>query len=821
MAVNNCAGRGAAGRRGARRRGGEVIVSRGQLVEIGGGFRIPEVIAQAGARLVEVGTTNRTRLADYERASATGHRRDPARAPVELPPARLRRGGRDRGAVRLGVPVIDDVGSGVLADGSRCWPTSRRCAARCAAGAALVCFSGDKLLGGPQAGLLVGRAEAVAAAARAPARPRAAPGQALAGRAGGDAAALPRPRARAPRGAGAGDARRRRGRARARAQRLAAAIGGARGGRAAVAKVGGGALPLLELPGPVVALDGSDPGALAARAARAATRRSSGRIERRPAAARPAHAGRRGGSTRSPAPSRAARVRARRSTLGTAGHIDHGKTALVRALTGRRHRPAAGGAGARDLDRARLRAARAALGAAAVGRRRARARALRAHDGRRRDRDRPLPDGRRRRRRRDAADARARGRAARRSGSDAGVVAITKADVARSRPWRRARRAALLPAPRLVPVARAPARGSTRCAAALDGSPARLPGRDGGDGALRLHVDRAFTIRGAGTVVTGTLWSGTAARGDEVVILPARAPRPRARRRRSTTSPVERAAPASASRSTSPASARERGRAAATWSPAGAPLPAATYRVDVALEWAAGRAARRRRAASPSTTGRARRPARLAELGGRFCQLRLEEPLVAARGDRLVIRSLAPPDTLGGGVVLDPAPRAATALARPARRLARLERGGAAEPAPRAGRAAGRARRPPPLPPRRSRSRSACARAGHEPPRRRRARPAADARRAARPRPRRPPGPRHAHPPPTRWPTSRRRVDARDRARRARSRSPPCATSSDLAPLRPGAARGARRRARHAARRRRARAAPPQVGLAALSRPPR
>jgi L-seryl-tRNA(Ser) seleniumtransferase len=148
--------------------GRSVIVSRGQLVEIGGSFRIPEVIAQSGARLVEVGTTNRTRLADYERAvEAEGE--SGAGAIMRAHPSNFRTLGfveavEIEALCALGPPVIDDLGSGALAVDCialRDEPLVRRSVL---AGAAVVCFSGDKLLGGPQAGLLVGRADAVARA---------------------------------------------------------------------------------------------------------------------------------------------------------------------------------------------------------------------------------------------------------------------------------------------------------------------------------------------------------------------------------------------------------------------------------------------------------------------------------------------------------------------------------------------------------------------------------------------------------------------------------------------------------------------------------
>ena len=148
--------------------GRSVVISRGQLVEIGGGFRVPDVMAQSGARLVEVGTTNRTHLRDYAvaleahedvalilRAHHSNFRIVGFTAEPSL--AELVALGAERG-----LPVMDDLGSGALLDAAQFGlahePTVQESVA---AGAAVVCFSGDKLLGGPQAGVIVGRAEYV------------------------------------------------------------------------------------------------------------------------------------------------------------------------------------------------------------------------------------------------------------------------------------------------------------------------------------------------------------------------------------------------------------------------------------------------------------------------------------------------------------------------------------------------------------------------------------------------------------------------------------------------------------------------------------
>ncbi|MDI3329576.1 MAG: L-seryl-tRNA(Sec) selenium transferase [Micrococcus sp.] len=151
--------------------GREVIVSRGELVEIGAGFRLPDLIASTGARLREVGTTNRTNLADYDDATGpeTGCllKVHPSNFRVTgftaaVPVAALRTLAEERG-----VPLVVDVGSG-LPDHDPALPEEPDLAAALADGADVVIASGDKLLGGPQAGLLLGRTEAIQRLAKHP-----------------------------------------------------------------------------------------------------------------------------------------------------------------------------------------------------------------------------------------------------------------------------------------------------------------------------------------------------------------------------------------------------------------------------------------------------------------------------------------------------------------------------------------------------------------------------------------------------------------------------------------------------------------------------
>jgi L-seryl-tRNA(Ser) seleniumtransferase len=230
--------------------GREVLLSRGELIEIGDGFRIPDVLERSGARLREVGTTNRTRAADYEAAigpdtalllrvhqsnfRVVGFTEQPALAELA------------HVAHAHDLLLVDDLGSGALVElGDE--PTA---AASLAAGADLVCFSGDKLLGGPQAGIIAGRSDLVERLRRHPLqRALRADKLTLAALEGTLLLALDRPdeipalrMLREPAEA-----------VRARAQRLAAATGGEL--EETVARAGGGSLPLAELPSYACALE--------------------------------------------------------------------------------------------------------------------------------------------------------------------------------------------------------------------------------------------------------------------------------------------------------------------------------------------------------------------------------------------------------------------------------------------------------------------------------------------------------------------------------------------------------------------------------------
>lgn len=145
--------------------GAEVIVSRGELIEIGDGFRIPDIMARSGAILREVGTTNRTRIEDYREAIT-----DRTRLLLRVHPSNFHITGftgrpelRDLAALgrERGLPIYEDLGSGCLVDLSPYGIEEPLAADSLAAGASLISFSGDKLLGGPQAGMLAGEPELV------------------------------------------------------------------------------------------------------------------------------------------------------------------------------------------------------------------------------------------------------------------------------------------------------------------------------------------------------------------------------------------------------------------------------------------------------------------------------------------------------------------------------------------------------------------------------------------------------------------------------------------------------------------------------------
>jgi selenocysteine-specific elongation factor len=363
-------------------------------------------------------------------------------------------------------------------------------------------------------------------------------------------------------------------------------------------------------------------------------------------------------------------------TLGTAGHIDHGKTALIRALTGV------------DTDRLpeeRARGISIELGYASLA----------------------LPSGRRL----SVVDAPGHERFVRTMVAGAtgidlflmtiaaddgvmpqtrehaavlealrvrtGVVAVTKIDLADPE-VAMIEASELFPGSEVVPVSARTGEGIDELRAALGRACAAVGSRgDGGPPtpAARLHIDRVFTIRGAGTVVTGTLWAGAIGRGDELEVLP-RGRRVRVRGVQVHDQQMDRA-PAgqrvAVNLSGLAVAEIERGDVLVATDSGLRP----TYRVDAQLEFGDADPEHGERVQIHHGTREA--PARLAWLGGRFWQVRLEQPIVPATGDRLVVRQIAPPDTLGGGVVLDPQPRRHGPSRDLLVRLERLARGEAPE----------------------------------------------------------------------------------------------------------------------------------------------
>jgi selenocysteine-specific elongation factor len=268
-------------------------------------------------------------------------------------------------------------------------------------------------------------------------------------------------------------------------------------------------------------------------------------------------------------------------------------------------------------------------------------------------------------------------------GIEQGVVAITKCD--RASPQRAAAEAAeLLPGAEVVACSARTGDGVADVAAALERVAERVtPRADGRREAAVLHIDRAFTIHGAGTVVTGTLWSGTLAVGDTLALLPAQ----RAARVRSLQvhdEPAERAHAGQRVAVNLAGIARsDVARGDALADPAADVAP--TRIIDAALDLRDDLHGRR----AMVHHGTRAVPARLAALGAGLWQVRLEAPLLAAAGDRFVVRSVAPPDTLAGGTVLDPRARRHGRRPDVLERLERLRRG-EPEPEPSPAAASGR-----------------------------------------------------------------------------------------------------------------------------------
>jgi selenocysteine-specific elongation factor len=339
-------------------------------------------------------------------------------------------------------------------------------------------------------------------------------------------------------------------------------------------------------------------------------------------------------------------------TVGTAGHIDHGKTTLVRALTGR------------DTDRLaeeRRRGMSIELGFAELdlGSRRCSLVDVPGHERFVRTMvagasgiDMFLlviaaDDGVMPQTHEHLAVLRA-------LGVGVGVVAVTKIDLVDTdtRALAAAECAALLPGAAVVPACGHSGEGLEELRLALASAAAELDGNRPSKEAPVLHVDRSFTIAGHGTVVTGTLWSGRLRRGQQVVLLPSG----RTARVRSIEVHDRGLEEAEAHQRVALNLAglhREEIRRGDVVTVAGSPVRT-TYRLDAELTEGAEAIGGQRRVQVHLGTREA--PARIVDLGEGAVQLRLSSPLLARRGDRFVIRRISPPYTLGGGVVRDPAP---------------------------------------------------------------------------------------------------------------------------------------------------------------------
>ncbi|HWE34087.1 MAG TPA: selenocysteine-specific translation elongation factor [Solirubrobacteraceae bacterium] len=352
-------------------------------------------------------------------------------------------------------------------------------------------------------------------------------------------------------------------------------------------------------------------------------------------------------------------------TLGTAGHIDHGKTALIAALTG---------TNTDRLPQERERGISIELGYARLTLPSGRSLSVIDVPGHERFVRTMVAgatgidlyvmtiaadDGVMPQTREHAAVLAA-------LGVQRGVVAITKSDLVDPQPASDAA-AELLPDVEVVPVSARTGAGLDELTAALERVVAALPSRADRPADARLHIDRAFTIKGAGTVVTGTLWSGTIARGEQLTIVPG-GRRVRVRSVQVHDEPVETAQAGQRVAVNLTGMQRDEVARGDVLTDAAELRP--TYLIDAQLDIDADHGDR-----VQVHHGTRETPARLTALGGRFWQLRLEQPLIPEQDDRLVIRQIAPPDTLGGGTVLDPHPRKHGPSRDLLARLSRLARG--------------------------------------------------------------------------------------------------------------------------------------------------